>query len=90
MSTIQPGYEIAPDGTAYDVWHKADAPVVVLIHGLGLCRHMWRDHIADFASDYQVVSYDLLGHGDSAAPTAPTDLSLYAKQLCCKAVTKKR
>ena len=82
MSTIQPGYEIAPDGTAYDVWHKADAPVVVLIHGLGLCRHMWRDHIADFASDYQVVSYDLLGHGDSAAPTAPTDLSLYAKQLC--------
>ena len=82
MSTIQPGYEIAPDGTAYDVLHKADAPVVVLIHGLGLCRHMWRDHIADFASDYQVVSYDLLGHGDSAAPTAPTDLSLYAKQLC--------
>jgi pimeloyl-ACP methyl ester carboxylesterase len=55
---------------------------VVLIHGLGLCRHMWRDHIADFASDYQVVSYDLLGHGDSVAPMAPTDLSLYAKQLC--------
>ena len=24
MSTIQPGYEIAPDGTAYDVLHKAD------------------------------------------------------------------
>ena len=82
MSTIQPGYEIAPDGTAYDVLHKPDAPVVVLIHGLGLCRHMWRDHIADFASDYQVVSYDLLGHGDSVAPTARTDLSLYAKQLC--------
>jgi len=40
MSTIQPGYEIAPDGTAFDVLHKADAPVVVLIHGLvyvGIC-----------------------------------------------------
>ena len=60
MSTIQLGYEIAPDGTAYDVLRKADAPVVVLIHGLGLCRHMWRDHIADFATDYQVVSYDLV------------------------------
>ena len=82
MSTIQPGYEIAPDGTAYDVLRKADAPVVVLIHGLGLCRHMWRDHIADFATDYQVVSYDLSGHGDSAAPTTPTDLSLYSRQLC--------
>ena len=82
MSTTQLGYEIAPDGTAYDVLRKADAPVVVLIHGLGLCRHMWRDHIADFATDYQVVSYDLLGHGDSASPTASTDLSLYAGQLC--------
>lgn len=82
MSTIQPAYEIAPDGTAFDVLRKADAPVVVLIHGLGLCRHMWRDHITDFAANYQVVSYDLLGHGDSAAPTAPTDLSLYARQLC--------
>ena len=82
MSTIQPGYETAPDGTAYDVLRKAGAPVVVLIHGLGLCRHMWRDHIADFANDFQVVSYDLLGHGDSAAPTVPTDLSLYARQLC--------
>ena len=82
MLTTQAGYEIAPDGTAYDVLCKADAPVVVLIHGLGLCRHMWRDHIADFATYYQVLSYDLLGHGDSAAPTAPTDLSLYARQLC--------
>ena len=71
MLTIQPGYEITPDGTAYDVFFKTDAPVVVLIHGLGLCRHMWRDHIAYFAADYHVVSYDLLGHGDSAAPTAP-------------------
>ena len=38
MSAIRPGYEIAPDGTAYDVLRKADAPVGVLIHGLGLCR----------------------------------------------------
>ena len=82
MSTVQSVCEIAPDGTSYNYVCDVNAPVVVLIHGLGLCRHMWRDHIADFASDYQVVSYDLLGHGDSAAPTAPTDLSLYVKQLC--------
>ena len=81
MSTIQPGYEIAPDGTAYEYLRKPNAPVMVLIHGLGLCRQMWRDHIADFAADNQVLSYDLVGHGDSVAPTATTDLSLYARQL---------
>ena len=42
---------------------------------------MWRNHIADFAAEYQVLSYDLVGHGDSAVPTATTDLSLYARQL---------
>ena len=81
MSTIQSDYEVAPDGTSYNYLRNDNAPVVVLIHGLGLCRRMWRDHIADFAADYQVLSYDLVGHGDSAAPTATTDLSLYARQL---------
>lgn len=81
MSITQSGYEIAPDGTSYNYLHTVDAPVVVLIHGLGLCRHMWRDHIADFSSNYRVLSYDLVGHGDSAAPTSTTNLSLYAQQL---------
>ena len=81
MSTITPGYEIAADGTAYNLTGRAGAPTVVLIHGLGLCRHMWQDHIADFAADYQLLTYDLLGHGDSAAPSQQTTLSLYAQQL---------
>ena len=81
MSTIQSDYEVAPDGTSYNYLRNDNAPVVVLIHGLGLCRRMWRDHTADFAQDYRVLSYDLVGHGDSATPSSTTDLSLYARQL---------
>ena len=81
MSTVQSVYEIAPDGTSYNYFCEVNAPVVVLIHGLGLCRHMWRDHIADFAPYYRVLCYDLVGHGDSAAPNSTADLSLYARQL---------
>jgi len=81
MSTTQPAFNISDNGTAYQLAGKAGAPTVVLIHGLGLCRKMWDDHIADFSSDYQVLTYDLLGHGDSAAPTDETTLSLYAQQL---------
>ena len=81
MSKIQSDYEVAPDGTSYNYLHNDNAPVVVLIHGLGLCRRMWRDHIADFAQDYRVLCYDLVGHGDSAAPSSTADLSLYARQL---------
>ena len=51
MSTITPGYEIAADGTAYNLTGRAGAPTMVLIHGLGLCRHKWHDHSADNAAD---------------------------------------
>ena len=80
-SSILPAHEFAPDGTAYQYGGKPEAPTVVLIHGLGLCRRMWDGHLADFVTDFKVLSYDLLGHGDSAAPSSETSLSVYAQQL---------
>ncbi len=73
--------EFAPDGTAFDISGQHDAPVLVLIHGLGLSREIWRPHLVDFQKHYQVITYDLFGHGKSAAAPETTTLSLYAKQL---------
>jgi len=53
----------------------------VLVHGLGLDRHMWREHRAALQSDYRVLTYDLFGHGDSAAPPAEPSLALWCAQL---------
>ena len=61
-------HSVAPDGTAFDLHGPADAPVVALIHGLGLCRHIWRDHLGALQRHYRIVNYDLYGHGDSAPP----------------------
>ncbi len=71
---------IAPDGTRYDV-DGAAAPAVVLVHGLGLNRHMWRWQTSALAPRYRVVTYDLYGHGDSPPPPAPPSLSLFSDQL---------
>ena len=70
-----------PDGTAFDLVGPVDAPVVVLIHGLGLCRQLWRPHIPAFSDTYRILNYDLFGHGDSAAPPQQASLSVYAEQI---------
>ena len=72
--------EVAPDGTAYDLTGPADAPVLALIHGLGLCRHVW-DGLLPAFSGYRVLNYDLYGHGQSAPPPQTASLTVYSNQL---------
>ncbi|MDH3376267.1 MAG: alpha/beta hydrolase [Gammaproteobacteria bacterium] len=69
------------DGTAYELSGPEDAPVVVLIHGLGLNRHLWRWHEPALSIRYRVLNYDLFGHGDSTPPPATPSLSLFSTQL---------
>ncbi len=71
-----------PVGTAFDIHGPLDAPVVVLIHGLGLNREVWDTLQSDLAPQYRVLRYDLLGHGLTPSPPGvhPT-LALLSQQL---------
>lgn len=70
-----------PHGTAYDVAGPAGAPAVVLVHGLGLTRAVWQWLVPELADSFRVVTYDLLGHGQSAAPAGQPVLADLAAQL---------
>ena len=65
--------------TAYDVYGNG-APVI-LIHGLGLNRAMWQWQLPALSAKFQVVCYDLLGHGDSAKPAGPYTMQQMVAQL---------
>lgn len=69
------------NGTHYVLTGPEAVPVVVLIHGLGLNRHTWREHAQVLAQYYRVLNYDLYGHGESAAPPSLPSLTLFATQL---------
>lgn len=73
--------ERAPDGTTYEVSGPKEAPLVVLIHGLGLNRHLWQSHETALSRSYRVLKYNLLGHGEG--PQLPESLSLttFSEQL---------
>ena len=72
---------IAPDGTRYELTGPKSAPVVILIHGLGLNKDCWQWLTPDLANSYRILSYDLYGHGGSVDPTKQPSLSLFSKQL---------
>jgi pimeloyl-ACP methyl ester carboxylesterase len=68
-------------GTAFEV-HGPQAPNVILVHGLGLNKTMWQLQVpALVAAGWQVVTYDLYGHGESAAPPQVPTLALFSGQL---------
>jgi len=72
---------VAPDGTAYELSGPEHAPVIALIHGLGLSRQVWHAQVPLLAKHYRVLNYDLYGHGESAPPSTTATLKLYSDQL---------
>lgn len=76
---IQLTAERTPTGTSYLVTGQGHP--VVLIHGVGLNKEMWGGQIVGLAPHYQVIAYDMLGHGASPRPASETGLLGYAEQL---------
>ena len=71
--------QFAPDGTAYST-HGAGEPLV-LIHGVGMQAGIWKPQIDSLAAEWQVIVYDVLGHGQSPLPPGEPTLGDYSDQL---------
>ena len=65
---------------------NSQAPLLVFIHGWLLSHHYWQPLITLLKSDYQCLSYDLRGFGDSAISLNKGHdeyhLKAYARDLC--------
>lgn len=68
--------------TRYELSGPADAPPVVLVHGVTMPSLVWDHNVAALAAaGRRVVRYDLYGRGHSDRPDAPYDLDLHVRQL---------
>ena len=58
-----------------------NGPTVVLLHGLGLNNQMWEFQVPELIQQFQVLRYDLLGHGDTVSTQNKYSLDSFVKQL---------
>jgi len=54
---------------------------VVFVHGGGTSHEFWEQQMYDLVDDYQVVAYDLRGHGDSDKPPAGHNFDRFTEDL---------
>lgn len=57
------------------------APLVVLVHAVGLDLTYWDRQIEALAERFDVIAYDLAGHGASARPELPLSFAAAAADL---------
>ena len=81
MTNQQIGPQTSSNGSRYELSGAVDAPVVALIHGLGLNRQVWEKYRSRLGQRYRVLTYDLYGHGESAPPPRAPGLTLFSEQL---------
>ncbi|MES2943311.1 MAG: alpha/beta hydrolase [Pseudomonadota bacterium] len=73
---------VTPQGTAWSRYGQGTP--VVLLHGVGMDRRVWTPQINDLAQDFDVLVFDMWGHGQSVLPNSqsgPLELGDYARQL---------
>ncbi len=54
---------------------------VVLVHALGMDHSMWDVQVPVFSGRYQVITYDLRGHGRTDSPDQPYTIDVLADDL---------
>ncbi|SCW43258.1 alpha/beta fold hydrolase [Ancylobacter rudongensis] len=75
------GRDGAPAQVAYRRAGVAGAPVVVLIHGVGMASEVWGPQIVALSVGHDVIALDMPGHGGSSLPPEDARLSDYADQV---------
>jgi len=54
---------------------------VLFIHGLGSSARDWAEQIPSFSKQYQTITLDLRGHGQSQKPPDPYTMTLFASDI---------
>jgi pimeloyl-ACP methyl ester carboxylesterase len=67
------------NGTAWSRY--GNGPTIVLLHGVGMNKSVWAPELNLLCENFDVLIYDMWGHGQSDLPNHQLNLTDYTKQL---------
>lgn len=70
---------VLADGTSYALYGQGTP--IVFIHGVGMQQDVWVPQIIGFVREHTVITFDMLGHGQSPLPSEQPTLAEYAEQV---------
>lgn len=75
--------------TFYEV--HGSGPPLLFIHGLGSSTRGWKYQVDSFSKDYQVILYDIRGHGQSDKPASAYSIKQFSQdcEILIKSITDK-
>ncbi|HOW56622.1 MAG TPA: alpha/beta hydrolase [Smithellaceae bacterium] len=71
-----PHIKINGINTYYEITGSGEP--LVFVHGLGSCTLDWEYQVEFFPRNYQVITYDLRGHGRTDKPAGPYTIKLFS------------
>lgn len=75
----------------YERFGDPNAPALIFVHGWLLSRHYWQPVVQQLTDDFQCITYDLRGFGESLEALTPeqvTDLTHQVDQAAHEAATE--
>ena len=70
---------ITDSGTAWSRFGSGQS--IVLLHGVGMNKNVWAPQVNELGEDFDVLVFDMWGHGESALPNQKLKLEDYTEQL---------
>ncbi len=61
--------------------YGAGSPALVFVHGISCDQSYWREQVAPFSRDFQVVTMDLAGHGESGLGRKQWTMEAYGRDV---------
>jgi 3-oxoadipate enol-lactonase len=81
MEDTMPKIEFNGVSLHYEISGKPSAPVLMFSNSLGTTLDMWEPQIAECERQFQILRYDMRGHGQSSTPAGPYSIEALGRDV---------